>query len=76
MVGCPSPRPLLLSPRALGYGDLQPMVAPARSLLLVDTSGFHARGRAAPGTQRTALRPRWYLDSLPRNRTLPFDFRA
>lgn len=76
MLACPSPRPLLHSAAVLGYGPLRPFVLPARSLLIVDTSGFHARGRAPPGTRRRALRPRWYLDSLPRSHTLAFGIGA
>ena len=59
----------------IGFASLTPIVVPERHVVIADTTGFHARGRAAPGTIRRfemlAKAGDWKSDSVPRHLTLP-----
>ena len=63
----------LNAPRVYGYdaarfmmSPITPIEVPAYTLMLVDTSGFHRRGTAAPGTIRTQYRPIWPFGGVDR----------
>jgi ectoine hydroxylase-related dioxygenase (phytanoyl-CoA dioxygenase family) len=60
-----SPRLTEADRQSLGLPEPLPMVIPANTLVIANTFGFHARGRAPAGSARLAL----YFDS----RTNPFN---
>jgi hypothetical protein len=75
-VGCLAPRTELRDDRIseLGYQTMTPM-APLlpNTVLIADTSGVHRRGRAHPGTARTAYSLRFPpIYAIPRTYMLPF----
>lgn len=59
---------------ALGHHQLAPVPVPPWYAVIADTSGFHARGYATPGTVRKMLTPAWKSTfySIPRALTAPF----
>ncbi len=75
-VGCLAPRTDLRDERVseLGYERMTPMAPlPPNTLLIADTSAVHRRGRARPGTARTAYSIRFPpIFAIPRAHMLPF----
>ena len=62
LASCPSPRLRPLGGARLarfGLEEPAPLVVPAGTLVLADTSGFHRRGFGAPGTPRPYTAVGW-----------------